>query len=396
MEKKLDNMVSKLKVLGSEEVFNLKPTLADPFEPRKSGLSINHVVGCPINCAYCVRHKDGNYEMKTPHALFSDEEIVRRLLRHPYFVMGVTPLQIFNKATDGFLPMVKPHLFKTLKLLDDQGVSNDVLLITRFKIGERDCEFINSLKHLRVTILVTYSGIEDERIEPIPNKIPIQSLKVAYKNSERYRVILYWRPIVSGLNDSDMQIDFALNHLSECAHATVFTGLFYGDNVRQFFIDNHLPSLANDSARRKIFPEKLEDRILSKIKGSRAEGKLFRKTSCAVSFVHGNADYNGHYGVINDGKREICDICPPAQLKICANNHRTPTESDVRKQASLIGYRDLRFVIEPGKAITVEHMDTEAVRYFLQHFFRFQFHDEKYAHKPKRHGRADIGWSRQQ
>jgi DNA repair photolyase len=388
-------VVPPLPVLGEAEIAGLAPSLADPFEPRKSGLSINHVIGCPIDCAYCVRHKDDNFRMKKPHAIMSDEAAVEALLAHPFFVRDLTPLQIFNKATDGFIPTVKPHLFRTLELLDEANLGNDVLLISRYKVLKEDCDFLNSLKNLRVTLLVTYSGIEDEAIEPISNEIPIASLKTAYANARMYKVILYWRPVVPGLNDSCAQIDFILNDLSAHAHATVFSGLFYGDKVRAFFKENNLPELAPATARRKIIPEMVEKLILVRRIGTPAENKLFRKTSCAVSFVHGRADYNGHYGIVNGGVREICDICPGAQQEICKSHHKTPTEAEIRQAAQKIGYEDLRFHVEDGKAIVVEHMQKESVRYFLQHYFRFQFHDEVYPHKPNRHGRADIGWNGQ-
>ena len=382
-----------LRILSSEEIAGLAPSLANPFEPRKSGLSINHVIGCPMECAYCVRHKDDNFGMKKPHAIMSDEDTVKALLAHPYFIKDLTPLQIFNKATDGFVPSVKPHLFRTLRLLDDAELKNDVLLITRYKVLKEDCEALNRLRNLRVTLLVTYLGIEEKSIEPIPNEIPIQSLKTAFLNAGKYKVILYWRPIVQGLNDSDAQIEFALNELSAHAHATVFSGLFYGEKVREFFRVNNLPELSPGSARRKIIPEALEKCILAGRIGTPAENRLFRKTSCAVSFVHGRPDYNGHYGIVSEGVREICEICPKAQKELCKSSHKTPSEADIRKAARKIGYEDLRFSIEDGKAIVVEHMDKESVRYFLQHYFGFQFHDEAYPHKPSRHGRADIGWS---
>ena len=384
-----------LPVLSDAEIAGLVPSLADPFEPRKSGLSINHVIGCPIDCAYCVRHKDDNFQMKKPHAIMSDEAAVEALLAHAFFVKDLTPLQIFNKATDGFIPPVKPHLFRTLELLDQANLKNDVQLITRYRVLKEDCDFLNGLKNLRVTLLVTYSGIEEESIEPISNEIPIRSLKTAYANAGKYKVILYWRPVVPGLNDSLAQIDFILNELSAHAHATVFSGLFYGDKMRAFFKVNNLPELARDTARRKIIPELVEKRILERRIGTAAENRLFRKTSCAVSFVHGRADYNGHYGIVNGGVREICDICPSAQLELCKSHHKTPSEAEIRQAAQKIGYENLRFHVEDGKAIVVEHMERESVRYFLQHYFGFQFHDEAYPHKPNRHGRADIGWDDQ-
>jgi hypothetical protein len=43
------------------------------------------------------------------------------------------------------------------------------------------------------------------------------------------------------------------------------------------------------------------------------------------------------------------------------------------------------------RGIQVSGLD-EQRRYFIQHRLNFQVHDTKYPHKPKRHGRAEIGW----
>ncbi|MDT3442926.1 hypothetical protein QOZ89_25525 [Pseudofrankia sp. BMG5.37] len=90
---------------------SLDPYMALIVGYRKSGLSLNHIIGCPLDCGYCVRHFWGNFEAKTPQLLCSTDEAIEQLVGHPAFRPGVTPLQLFNKATDPFLPGVKPHLF---------------------------------------------------------------------------------------------------------------------------------------------------------------------------------------------------------------------------------------------------------------------------------------------
>jgi DNA repair photolyase len=120
---------------------------------------------------------------------------------------------------------VKPHTFAVLEDLDGRGLENHVLIITRYRITPEDCSRLNALSSIKVTILITYSGIADNRIEPIASDIAVKSLNIAYEHADRYRVILYWRPIVSGLNDSDGDLGRA-KELSLRAHATVFTGLF--------------------------------------------------------------------------------------------------------------------------------------------------------------------------
>jgi hypothetical protein len=95
---------------------------------RKSGRSLNHIIGCVLDCGYCVRHFWGNFDTKIPVMLCSTEDGVAMLTDGPEFTPHVTPLQIFNKATDPFLrvdarllarrcPAIKPAgLLDTLKL----------------------------------------------------------------------------------------------------------------------------------------------------------------------------------------------------------------------------------------------------------------------------------------
>ncbi len=61
--------------------------------------------------------------------------------------------------------------------------------------------------------------------------------------------------------------------------------------VAQYYRANGLPEPYDSTARRKIVPETLEQRVLEAFAGS---ASLFRKTSCAVSYAHGLPDYNGH------------------------------------------------------------------------------------------------------
>ncbi len=308
-----------LPLLTPKEAAGLKAGLADVVEYRKSGLSLNHVIGCPLDCGYCIRHLEryANFEMKTPRALMTDQEAVERLTRHRYFRPHITPVQVFNKATDPMLPRVKPHTLNTLRLLDEQGLTNHVLVITRWRVEPADCRVLNTFRNLRVTVLVTHSGIQHEGIEPVDSAIAARSLRTLSEHAETYRTVLYWRPIVPGLNDSDEDVA-AARQLAENAHATVFTGLFFRDEIAAYYRDNNLPEPYTATARRKILPEQLESRILAAFRRpgdtTAPFGPLFRKTSCAVAYAHGLPDYNGHYGI-----RELCDICPKKQI-----SHRPP------------------------------------------------------------------------
>ncbi|MGH3848877.1 MAG: hypothetical protein ACRDRT_04110 [Pseudonocardiaceae bacterium] len=213
-----------------------------------------------------------------------------------------------------------------LEDLDERGFTNHVLVITRHSMKAEDAERLNQIRNVKLTLLFTYSGIDNKDIEPYPSHAAAESLKIMSAPEQRkYRTILYWRPLVPGLNDTDEHLDQAYE-LSKHADATVFTGLFYRDQIADYYKANGLPEPYEDTARRKIVPETLERRVLAAFD---ATTPLFRKTSCAVAYVHGLPAYNGHYGI-----KELCDICPLSQLALCASAHRVPSPDRLREVAS--------------------------------------------------------------
>jgi DNA repair photolyase len=372
--------------LLSEDQINRLPAHAqEVVEYRKSGLSLNHIQGCPLDCAYCIRHTYGLWNANQPVALMSDAKAVEELVNHRYFQPHVTPIQLFNRATEPFLPKVRPHTYAVLENLDERELTNHVLVITRHQLKPYDIDRLNQLHNLKVTLLFTYSGIDNEKIEPYPSHVAADSLKLmSAPTARKYRTVLYWRPLVPGLNDTDEHLA-AAHELSKHADATVFTGLFYRDQIAEYYKANGIPEPYDITARRKIVPETLEQRVLDAFSNSMA---LFRKTSCAVSHVHGLPDYNGHYGI-----RELCDICPLSQLELCAGAHQVPTAEDVHHVASVLPEAgDLKVVDISERAAIVSGLQSEQPRYFLQHALGFQVHDERHPHHANRHGRADIGW----
>ena len=121
-------------LLDREQAARLPQRAREVVEYRKSGLSLNHIQGCPLDCAYCLRHTYGLWDQRQPRALMSDAEAVERLVSHRYFRPHVTPVQVLNRATDPFLPPVRPHTLAVLADLDGRGLRNHVLVITRHQI----------------------------------------------------------------------------------------------------------------------------------------------------------------------------------------------------------------------------------------------------------------------
>lgn len=372
----MESELVKLRMAGS----SLPEILRDVVDYRKSGLSLNHVVGCPLDCGYCVRHLFENYDMKKPHLVMPDYEAVAALLSHWAFRSHTTPIQIFNRATDPFLPGVKDHLFACLEALDEKGLTNPVLVITRWKVTPEDVARLELLTNLRLTVLITWSGIADSRIEPVDSGIAERSLAILAEHKKRTKTILYWRPLIAGVNDTEQHMRRA-QELASLADATAFTGLFYRAQIKAHFEAAGVPEMYDTVARRKIMPHDLERRVIEAF-GARP---VFRKTSCAVAFAHGISDYNGHYGI-----NEICDICPSAQLAICARSHKRPEESVVSALAASAGL-DASTIRIDERRVEVEG-SVEQQRYFMQHSLNYQVHDRAQPHRLGRHGRADVGW----
>jgi DNA repair photolyase len=238
-------------LLSRDQVEQLPGRAREAVEYRKSGLSLNHIQGCPLDCVYCIRHTYGLWDQRMPKALMTDAQAVEELVSHRYFQPHITPVQVFNRATDPFLPAVRPHTFAVLENLDARGLRNHVLIITRHQMKPGDINRLNALRHLKVTLLFTYSGIGDRRIEPYPSSVAADSLRLTSAPAQRrYRTILYWRPLVPGLNDSCEHLDRAYA-LARHADATVFTGLFYRDEIAAYYRASGLPEPYGETARRR-------------------------------------------------------------------------------------------------------------------------------------------------
>jgi hypothetical protein len=50
--------------------------------------------------------------------------------------------------------------------LDERGLTNHVFVITRHQMKPEDVDRLNQLRHVKVTLLFTYSGIDNRQIEP--------------------------------------------------------------------------------------------------------------------------------------------------------------------------------------------------------------------------------------
>lgn len=375
------------KIMPAEEKAKIPPYMQEFINYRKSGLSLNHVIGCSLDCGYCVRHFWGNFDMKTPQLLCSDEEAVETLLNHKFFVPHRTPIQLFNKATDPFLPSVRSHTHNVLQRLDAKKLTNMVIVITRAQITEEDMEVLESLQHIKVALFFTYSAISDPRIEPISrSEITVNSIKLAAKLHKKVRIILYWRPIVPTWND-DRESMIKVLEMGKLVDAIVFTGYYHKAENSQYLqsLGVKMPYDDTEFQRRKVLPIEIEKKVLALHKELGIKTPLFRKTSCGAAFTHEVSDYNGHWSV-----QEICNICPAEQRERCSKAHRSPTPEEVKNLLELLEGNPT-FEIEEDHIWTKELGEDR--RYYVQHALNFQTWDIDWPHFCSRHGRSPLGYA---
>ncbi|MEV4472789.1 hypothetical protein [Nonomuraea sp. NPDC049504] len=380
---------TRLRLMPAAQQAELDPYMAQIITNRKSGLSLNHIIGCPLDCGYCVRHFWGNFEQKIPQLLVPTEKAVEMLVGHPEFVPHTTPLQMFNKATDPFLPGVKPHLFAVLEELDRRRLTNLVLIITRFHVTASDMERLEALQHIRPTLLFTYSGIKDDRVEPIgKSTTTADSITTAAAYGRRTKVILYWRPIVPGWNDDPDTMSQVLDLAAVAkVDALVFTGYYHKEENASYLRELGVPvPYEDDWQRRKVLPAELDARVVQAWRDSNIGIPLFRKTSCGVTYGWQLPDYNGHLGV-----PDLCDICPPEQVARCSAALIAPSDEEIRIALDSFGFDpETPFLVEDGHVLTAKL--GEQRRYALQHLFGFQFWEVEHPHVPAAHGRALQGY----
>ena len=373
-----------LPLMPADQQAQLDPYMATIVGYRKSGLSLNHIIGCPLDCGYCVRHFWGNFDVKIPHLLIPTVQAIELLTGHETFQPHITPIQLFNKATDPFLPGVKPHLFQVLEALDARQFTNHVLVITRFKVTTEDMARLEHLRNLRVTLLFTYSGITDPRVEPIAKTATtVESIRTAAAHKQRTGVVLYWRPIVPGWNDAPDIMAHVLD-VGRVADALVFTGYYHKPENAAYLrsLGVEVP-FGDHYHRRKTMPAEIDAKVVAAWRRSGTKTPLFRKTSCGVAYAHQTPDYNGHWGV-----RELCDICPATQRRRCADDYRTPTPGQVQGALDRFGYRS-HFAIDDGHVWT--HGLGEQRRYAIQHTLRHQIWELDQPHYVHAHGRSLLG-----
>ncbi|MEV0846380.1 hypothetical protein AB0J21_10980 [Streptomyces sp. NPDC049954] len=352
----------------------------------KGGMSADFGIGCPLMCAYCYRREgdtvDGYLGSWEPKGFLEPEEIVDRLLSHPWFTPHVTPIGLHMSTSEAFLPKLWPRTWKSLQLLDGLGLTNRVSCITKYALTDEQIGLLESLANISLDINICYAAMP-EAIEPPNRRRRLDFLRRAL-SSDKLNVLAYYRPIAEGLNTTDAHLRHVWQEFKDAgARTVVLGGLKFGDDHVHSFMSYGLPlPQGSFTPGKKLLTADTEKRIMAafhEVYADVVEGDrpaVLKRSSCGRTVERGShlPDYNGHY----DLPATNCRLrCPAAQHGACATAKAPDTEV-VHHLLDRIGRGATRFDIVRTTVIVYAEL-SQFERTFLRQNLLFPVHTAEQA-----------------
>lgn len=293
---------------------NLKVKL-EPIVLAKNFLCLNAVAGCRNNCIYCYKHGWDIENKFIPQRFCETSAILNALQDHRYYHPNI-PLAVHNSATDPFQEGVTDITFEILDGMEEMGVTNIVGLITKEYLSEEIIDRLQKFKYLRLVVFVTFSFLPRE-YERVISERRLQTMKNLSKSG--LKRILYYRPIIKGVNDScDIAQKVAM--LGEkYFNCIVRSSLKVDVNTVEYmakqgiFIDPGYDIGLNIHDSAKKMPADSRAQVDSTL--AQAKVPYFKKTSCAISWLFAQPDYNCQWV----RQEQYCSpTCPLDQKETCS------------------------------------------------------------------------------
>jgi DNA repair photolyase len=352
----------------------------------KGGMSADFGIGCPLMCAYCYRREgdtvDGYLGAWEPTGFLPAEEVVQRLLAHPWFTPHVTPIGLHMSTSEAFLPKLWPRTWEALQRLDGLGLTNRVSCITKYTLSDEQIACLESLVNIDLDVNVCYAAMP-EAIEPPNRRRRIDFLRRILR-SEKINVLAYYRPIAEGINTTDDHLRHVWQIYREAgARTVVLGGLKFGDDHVHSFMSYGLPlPQGSFTPGKKLLTKETEARIMRIFDEVYADvpaelrPAVLKRSSCGRSVERGShlPDYNAHF----DLPTVNCRLrCPAAQHQRCADAVM-PQASTVRDLLTRIGRSGARADVTASTVVV--HTDlTPFERTFLRQNLLFPVHTARQA-----------------
>lgn len=278
-----------------------------------SWLALNPIHGCPFSCKYCFLN-GVNLTSTKPIELISPKEAVTELLNFKFYNENF-PLCLFT-STDIF--GTNSNINYAINLLNElykNNVKNPVIFITKRLIPNYFLDIIDEYekKGMAFVFLLSYSGL-DKNIEIGIDKIAIRTNFInLYKRNKK--TIHYWRPFLPD-NSTDECLNEVYNFVKKYSCCSISIGL----KIQPNYIENMIfwEKLCQQKeiaySYESVWTKNAYNFIQNKKK---YDYPIFHTTSCALSYVLKQPDYNAFYGTA------FCNSnnCPNSQKIRCKKEH---------------------------------------------------------------------------
>jgi DNA repair photolyase len=301
-----------------------------PIAQHESWISLDPVQGCPAQCVYCYL---GPQELlhQEPHILESPRVVYQKLVESPFFdkqrsfiktTESRRPICVGNYTDMGLTPANRGYLLELLS--EHQRVLPDlpVCIVTKGVLSETFLEQVDQL-NIRVILCISLSFLPHELekgTSPAEERLK-NFARIA--QCDHIRAIHFWRPILS--LETDIGFD-PLSHIETLldagAKVSVVTGLKYGKRLATSFRredhplhDYFVNHAVKTSIQDEIFAPEVKQGIFDAAR--QMNYPVYLHTSCAVSLVLGQPDYNATFRKPHLNSRCLASHCPESQRTRC-------------------------------------------------------------------------------
>lgn len=323
------------------------------IEYLKSGISISTDTGCSLSCRYCIVDE---FSAGQSCIKLSPEYIANEICNFKLYNPN-TPIMI-NNRTDPLLPGVKDNTFKLLEILEERGIQNPRVIISKLTVGDK---YLDRFDHIKTPVFLfrTFSGMPSN-IEPVSSFNNFQKMiseNIKLQQYANIHHVHYWRPIIPGINSDKQLIKQIINMADAGFDCSVVSGIRLTDHLYDkltgFGADL---SGWNHDTNHKYLDANIYNDIISTKNTINPQYNIFRNTSCAISALLNRADYN-----LNFIKKRFCDGC--VNTENCANHQ----VSEITKHPALNG---IDYVIDKDTLIVTSPVSQEQIS-FIKHCFGY-------------------------